>query len=176
MFLKFNFLGCRGSWRYSQAMAACAVLLSSGEMRQWLLILISQTPETWRPSALPLKVGRKPKLTSNKVFEVVQGGSWGKCLLRTGMLGVESCQLSLFDEDWVNVLLKWPIKCERKRTGAGFPLQKYFWEVGRWMFLDPWMKEHPSWREIFLSSFSLWPLVRDRRKLKLLLVPHVLIV
>ena len=35
--------------------------------------------ESCRPSALPLKVGRKPKLTSNKVFEVVRGGSWGNC-------------------------------------------------------------------------------------------------
>ena len=42
--------------------------------------------ESWRPSARPLKVGRKPKLTSNKVFEVVQGGSWETAFLR-GRLG-----------------------------------------------------------------------------------------
>lgn len=53
--------------------------------------------ESCRPSALPLKVGRKPKLTSNKVFEVVRGGSWGNCLLREGRLEERSCQLLLFD-------------------------------------------------------------------------------
>ena len=40
--------------------------------------------ESCRPSALPLKVGRKPKLTSNKVFEVVRGGSWGNCRSERG--------------------------------------------------------------------------------------------
>lgn len=53
--------------------------------------------ESCRPSALPLKVGRKPKLTSNKVFEVVRGGSWGNCLLGEGRLEERSCQLLLFD-------------------------------------------------------------------------------
>lgn len=52
--------------------------------------------ESCRPSALPLKVGRKPKLTSNKVFEVVRGGSWGNCCSER-RLEERSCQLLLFD-------------------------------------------------------------------------------
>lgn len=50
--------------------------------------------ESCRPSAMPLKVGRKPKLTSNKVFEVVRGGSWGNCLLR-GEAGGEKLSITL---------------------------------------------------------------------------------
>lgn len=57
--------------------------------------------ESWRPSARPLKVGRKPKLTSNKVFEVVQDGSW-ETAARRGEAGGSSCQLSLFDTQLLN--------------------------------------------------------------------------
>lgn len=80
------------------------------------------------------------------------------------------------------MLLKWPIKCERKCAGTGFSLQKYFCEVGRMDVLGPLNKgalpsaKNTSFCLIFLSSFSLWPLVIDRGKVKILLVPYALIV
>lgn len=74
--------------------------------------------ESCRPSALPLKVGRKPKLTSNKVFEVVRGGSWGTCVLREGRLAERSCQLLLFDARWLSRTQR-AGACSRQRTGWG---------------------------------------------------------
>ena len=53
-------------------------------------------------SAPPLKVGRKPKLTSNKVFEVVRGGSWGNCCSERGGWRREAVNYScLMPSYWV---------------------------------------------------------------------------
>lgn len=77
------------------------------------------------------------------------------------MLGVESCQLPLFDEDGVNLLLKWPIKRERERAGAGRPLRKGSYEVGGTDALGPVDKgalppaKNTSFCWIFLPPFFI---------------------
>lgn len=87
--------------------------------------------ESCRPSALPLKVGRKPKLTGNKVFEVVRGGSWGNCLLREGRPEERSCQLLLFDAPVLSTERPGPVQAEdRLRPGLDLSGNLTFVSVG----------------------------------------------
>lgn len=67
-------MGLRGCWAGRGVIAAARASPSGREMLwEWLLILINEAAESRGPSAGPLKVGRKPKLTGNKVLEVVRG-------------------------------------------------------------------------------------------------------